>query len=82
MFSRCRIGLSHLTHFWLLTIDDMPKCIACNVQRFTMIFLSSASTFSQSTLDTDDNKMNTLFATVRPEAIIDYIIETGLYNKL
>jgi ribonuclease HI len=83
VLARLRIGHSHITHSYLLRNDDMPECVSCQCPLTINHILIDCVEFSYvRTKYFTAGDMRTLFHTVNPKNIFDFLKEIGLFYKI
>ena len=82
IMARLRIGHTYFTHSFLLKAEDPPECIPCQEPLTVKHILLDCVDFNhiRENYYTVGN-IKQLFETVKPNVIISYLKEIGLYNK-
>ena len=81
VLTRARIGHTYLTHAYLLRSEPIPECIPCNcflTVKHVLIECGEYENVRQKYFDVPDLK--TLFRSVNPTNIINYLKEIELYK--
>ncbi len=83
VLTRLRIGHTRLTHAFLLKGEIPPECIGCNTSFTIKHILIDCIDFADTRkLYYNVPDMFTLFRTVTPGKILEFIREIGLYSKI
>ena len=82
VLKRIRIGHTRLTHFFLLTGEDPPKCTACDCHLTAKHILFDCVDFIESIRHFNVNSFKELFKKVPPDSILSYLREIGLFYRL
>ena len=83
VLTRLRIGHSRLTHSYHMNKEPMPECISCQCCLTIQHILIECVEFSEvraKYYDVPDLK--TLFDTISPDEIFDFLKEIGLFYKI
>ena len=83
VFTRCLIGHSWLTHIHLLTGEYQPNCVTCQTPLTIKHILLECVDYIpiRATFFNVDN-IQSLFTTVKPEKVISFMREAGLYDLI
>ena len=80
---RIRIGHTRLTHSYLMSKEDPPECVHCNVQlSITHILLECPSLTTIREKYITGETMQEIFEKNRDRNIIDYLKEIDIYQKI
>ena len=83
VLTRCRIGHTRITHSYLLQREEQPECIPCNepftVKHFLLDCVDLALIRERYF---NVGSLYDLFRTVSPDAILGFLKESGVYNKI
>ena len=82
VLARARIGHTYLTHSFLLKSEDVPYCAACACNltvKHLLIECDDYSHIRRRHYNVRDLKQ--LFEEINPNAILQFIKETGLYHR-
>ena len=83
ILTRLRIGHSALTHNYILSQDDKPFCISCNVDLTIKHILTSCTEFNDTRRKYyKSNNIKHIFDIVTPKKILDFLKEINLYKKI
>ena len=79
---RARLGHSYVTHLYLLKGEEAPECVPCQclltVEHVLLHCIDFQTTRSKYYSVTN---LKDLFSTVKPNKIINFLKEIGLYSK-
>ena len=83
VYRRLRIGHSYITHSWMLKSEPIPWCIGCDCE-FTIehILLNCAEFIYSRRNFFNVPDLKTLFETVPPSRVIEFVKDIGLFYKI
>ena len=82
VLTRVHIGHSFLTHGFILRREDPPVCVACDCRLTVKHILLECVDFQETRVNYFNvDSVYTLFQTVPPDIILDYLKEIGFYKK-
>ena len=83
VISRCRIGHTRLTHSYLLKREEAPKCIPCD-EHFNVkhVLLDCQDLKYIRDKHFKVNSLKELFESVSSYAILHFLKEINVYNKI
>ena len=82
VLARARIGHTHMTHSCLLKKEPFPECIACSCFLTIQHFLVECDDYSHiRRRHFNVRDMKQLFDTIKPNVILNFIRETGLFLR-
>ena len=82
VFSRLGLGHTRLTHSYLLNREPPPLCTFCNVQLTVEHILIDCVHLSGHRPFINISSVKSLFESVPPGDIIDFLKDTDLYSRL
>ena len=83
ILTRLRIGHSALTHNYILSQDDKPFCISCNVDLTIKHILTNCTEFDDTRKKYyKSTNIKHIFDIVNPKKILNFLKEINLYKKI
>ena len=83
VLTRCRIGHTRISHSYLLKREEQPFCVPCNEPFTVRHFLLDCHDLSDiRTRFFNVRNLQELFTNIPSAIIINYLRETGLFQKI
>ena len=83
VLNRIHIGLSYLTHSFILRKEEAPVCVACNaVITAKHILIECADLLEIRNKYFEDKSLYSVFRNVIPEIFLDFLREIDLFYKV